>query len=193
MAAGRAPPRGFADLDFLDWLSDEDVENNLWNQWDEIPEDDINRDFGGEPAAEPVQEEAQGAEGAQDAQNVQEEADDDGGDDGIVADAPDDAGEVEIRTRYIRMTDPRSMLYCTTMTYATIEIVGGIQYRICEGCYAAYHQRVPDGRHLHTDYHSTDFLTQGERGHCRSCRDRLYLIRPVEMCTICNSGKKTSA
>lgn len=172
-----ALPGGVADLDFLDWLAEEDVLNNEWDE-------DVNVD---------AEEHVAGDEAiaAEDAVAVEEVAAEDSDlDDGIVADASDDEEEMEIHSMYLSRVDPMNGLYCTTMAYVTVEVVGGVDYEICQGCFIAYRQMVGGGYYRHTDYHGTTKLADGERGYCKSCKDPLFQIRPVEICNICNNSKK---
>lgn len=176
MAAG---PRRFADLEVLDWLAELDQINNIWD------DEDV------------VAEEGNAAEDNEGAAAVNINNGDDGvvidadsEDDGIVADAADEDSEMEMSSKYLRRGNPMSGLYCTTMTYVVIEATDGEEYYLCQGCYISYQQRVDVSYHRHIDFHTTTQLSEVEREYCKCCRDPMYLIRPLDVCNICNSNKK---
>ena len=175
-----AVPRGFANLEFLDWLAEMDSINNLWED-EEIIADDVAAQDGGAAGDE---EDAPEANVAGDEEN----SDDD--DDGIIADVSDDDDEVEITEKYLRSGHPRNELFCATITFVSVETRDGEEHNICQGCYMAYQLRVEVAYHRHTDFHITTRFRDVDREYCKCCRDPLYLIRPVAICNICNNNKK---
>lgn len=198
-------PVGYANLSFLDWLANLDVLNNLWHLLER--EDDVvaavHDGEGGEDddyESESDDDDAQDVENNMDANAefivedivaeggaVVDDAFESDSDDGIVADASNPK-EAEI-SKFLQRVHPMNGKFCTTKTYVAVEVVGGMEYHLCLGCFLGYQVRVDPGKHRHVDYHATTALTEGERGYCKSCKNPLYQIRRVEICMICNTNR----
>lgn len=182
--------QGYVNLEILDWLAELDSVNNLWDDEEIVVEDHHHQDVARVVLDHHRVQHVVRDEDSDDDEDAPAADGSDDDDDGIVADASDDEMEMEVREKYIRRINPRGELFCTTMAYVAINTIDGAEYYLCLGCYLAYQQRVDIAWHRHVDFHTTTRLSEVEREYCKSCRDPVFLIRPVEICSICNNNKK---
>lgn len=113
-------------------------------------------------------------------------------DEGVEVDSthhPDEYPVLALYKRAADFQDPMEVLYCTTTSYVVVT-TSTRDYLLCGICYMVYAQRTPLAQHRHVDIHRTSTYTESLRYLCAKCKNRLFTIRPVDACILCNNGDK---